>query len=66
MAPAELVDAAAVNTEALSDLRCADEIVDVHLPTHDLTVIRWCDSEKLTTFVVTPTLPMTTSVVRWE
>jgi hypothetical protein len=64
VASAELVNAPPVYAKALSDLRCADEVVDIHLPTHDLTVIRWCDRERLTTFVVTPTLSVTTSVVR--
>ena len=56
MAAAKLVDATAIDAEALSDLCCADQVVDIHFASHDITVPRGCDTGRLTTFVFTLTL----------
>lgn len=64
MTPAELVHAPAIHAEALSDLGCSDEIVDIDLPTHGETVPRGCDVHRLTTFVVISTVVLTDDICR--
>jgi hypothetical protein len=61
VAPPQLVDASAIDAEPLSYLCCTDEIVDIDLATHRDTVPMGYDSQRLTTFVVSPIL--TTNVI---
>lgn len=45
MSAAQLVDAAAIDPKALSDLSCTHEIFNIHLSTHTPTVPRGSDDE---------------------
>lgn len=44
MSSAELVDAPAVDAQALCDLGSADEIVDIDPAAHDVNVVTLCDN----------------------